>query len=534
MEPASRIARCLAECRTLLSSSGCTSVKQAVEEACSRLEQPMQLAVIGKISSSKSTLVNAILGQAEVVRTGQMEETFNVSWLKYGSSRSPIRVVFKDGTSREVARSDWSRWTSHQEENTLKEQVKYIEVAYEHEILKKINIIDTPGLDAHSTIDSLNTIAFLKEVRPDAVVMLFTHGSIAQNILSILNDFQHFGQTDLSYTFSPLNAIGVLAKADLIWSASRAENQPLEDGERVVASLYANPAVKKSLYAIIPLSAQLSLLSATISEADLGALRPLAAQEEGLWLEMLSSPDFFADEEYRVGVSPDVRAALSQKIGLYGLYVLLLALKADPGLSKEAAAGLLKRSSGFDKFLFLLHTHFGERAQLIKVQNAMQRLLAVCKRTRTESREAREMKKIETVQTKINTLLLSLHAYREIALLADIYEERVALPADQKEEFLAVCGERGPSVTDKLGLPAATPVEAMQERIKNRALYWRKQYNLCSWLDPVRADAIKVLMQAYNALYAEVEEAAGERAAALETLRRTALFFYGQEKEVSL
>ena len=53
-----------------------------IQEALERLSRPMQLAIIGKISSSKSTLVNAVLGKEEVVRTGQMEETFNVSWLK--------------------------------------------------------------------------------------------------------------------------------------------------------------------------------------------------------------------------------------------------------------------------------------------------------------------------------------------------------------------------------------------------------------------------------------------------------------------
>ena len=40
----------------------------------------MQLAIIGKISSSKSTLVNAILSKDEPLPTGQKEVTFN-GWL---------------------------------------------------------------------------------------------------------------------------------------------------------------------------------------------------------------------------------------------------------------------------------------------------------------------------------------------------------------------------------------------------------------------------------------------------------------------
>lgn len=93
--------------------------------------------------------------------------------------------------------------------------MKFIEVFYNHEILKRVNIIDTPGLDALSQIDSKNTIAFLKEVHPDAVVMLFIK-SIAESTMSILQDFQGVGTGD--FNLSAMNAIGVLSKADTIWS----------------------------------------------------------------------------------------------------------------------------------------------------------------------------------------------------------------------------------------------------------------------------------------------------------------------------
>ena len=127
-----RILQLLRECESILSGVEDVSLSQEIKKSQERLMQPMQLAIIGKISSSKSTLVNAILGQAEVVRTGQMEETFNVSWLKYGDSNSDINVVFKDVNVSSVPRAQWAQWASHQEKNVLKEQVKYIEVFYEH------------------------------------------------------------------------------------------------------------------------------------------------------------------------------------------------------------------------------------------------------------------------------------------------------------------------------------------------------------------------------------------------------------------
>ena len=92
-----RILQLLRECESILSGVEDVSLSQEIKKSQERLMQPMQLAIIGKISSSKSTLVNAILGQAEVVRTGQMEETFNVSWLKYGDSNSDINVGITSG-----------------------------------------------------------------------------------------------------------------------------------------------------------------------------------------------------------------------------------------------------------------------------------------------------------------------------------------------------------------------------------------------------------------------------------------------------
>ena len=253
-----KIMQLLRECNDILSRVDIPTFSDELKKSEARLMQPMQLAIIGKISSSKSTLVNAILGKEEVVKTGQMEETFNVSWLKYGDSNSNINVFFKNGDIKSVPRSDWAKWTSHQERNVLKEQVKFIEVFYNHEILKRVNIIDTPGLDALSQIDSKNTIAFLKEVHPDAVVMLFTK-SIAESTMSILQDFQGVGTGD--FNLSAMNAIGVLSKADTIWSVMEPEKDILSIGDRVIrTTLYDKyPEVRKSLFTILPVSPLIGL-----------------------------------------------------------------------------------------------------------------------------------------------------------------------------------------------------------------------------------------------------------------------------------
>ena len=142
----SKIADCLSECKQIMSTSRWMSnTQKSICDVDSRMREPMQLAIVGRISSSKSTLVNAILGKAEVVRTGHEAETFNVSWLKYGDDSAPIIVHFKSGKTQTIARNEWADWASHQGQQSLKAEVKYIEVTSSYEMLKYINIIDTPG-----------------------------------------------------------------------------------------------------------------------------------------------------------------------------------------------------------------------------------------------------------------------------------------------------------------------------------------------------------------------------------------------------
>ena len=160
---------------------------ETLERSIKKLHEPMQLAIIGKISSSKSTLVNAILGKDGVMATGQMEVTYNVGWLKYGAPESDIIIHHKDGSPDSYRKpEEFLRWTIESDgRKELLNNVSYIETFDDAEILREINIIDTPGLDAVRGQDSQNTLDFLKHVRPDAVIMLFTN-SVAENTLKVV------------------------------------------------------------------------------------------------------------------------------------------------------------------------------------------------------------------------------------------------------------------------------------------------------------------------------------------------------------
>lgn len=528
-----RLMQCLLDCKNTNELGNCVAISKSIDQAIEKMSDPIEVAIIGKISSSKSTLVNALLGESEVVRTGQMEETFNVSWIKYGDTNADIKVVFKDGVTKMVPRVDWVRWTSHQSSNELKERVSYIEVTYKHEILKKINIIDTPGLDALSEIDSKNTISFLKKVHPDAIVMLFTK-SIAESTMSVLNDFVSVN-VDSSFTLTPLNAIGVLAKADTMWSVMDPQKDVLNEGKRVISkTLYEKyPEVRHTLFDIFPLSSLMGLASSTIDDNDVVSLRCLAQINNSALLELLSSPEFLFDEDYDIDVTSVERERLWHKFGMYGLYVLISYLKQNTLANRYDLSQELKRKSGFENFQRMVLLHFGDRANLIKAQNSVANIRKACQKERLRRDiTTQEINLVDDIEKKLLSVLLSIHEYQEWAYLTKIYTGKEKASEDIINEFLLICGEKGATAYERLSMPASSTVSDLKKKAIERALYWQRRYNVYSMTNPSSASLIKVMQMSYNVIIEELDRADTQMQDAKRILNECMQFVYGKSVNV--
>lgn len=145
-----KLHQCLCYCRSLIEDDN-SGILQSINESIQRLEQPMQLAIIGKISTSKSTLVNLILGQKDIVATDGKELTYNVNWLIPGNENADIEIVFKDGSKAYRPQSEWKLLSNRPACDTNENsellncinKIKYIRVPYACDMLKDINIIDT-------------------------------------------------------------------------------------------------------------------------------------------------------------------------------------------------------------------------------------------------------------------------------------------------------------------------------------------------------------------------------------------------------
>lgn len=520
-----KLSTCLQDCLAVAEEGKIVSLKNMLNDTICAIDSPLQLAIIGQISSSKSTLVNALLG-AEIVEMGWKETTYNVSWIKYGSSDNDIKVVFKDGNTKMIKRAEWESW-SNQSAAQLKEEVLYLEVTYPHETLKRINIIDTPGLGSIKEIDSKNTIDFLKKVKPDAVLLIFTQ-AIGKTAMDVLKDYQNAGGGD-SFRLSPLNAIGLYAKIDSIWLSDNTQI-PIEKANEVINSnIYKKfSEVKRSLHTIFPICAIAGLAAKTISNSDFQTIRKFTSIPEDKLNKLFSSTARFEDDDISAytDVSCEIRKNLRKKYELYCIFSIIKYINHNPDCTIAMLRNHLMQISGLRKVENRLLMHFGDRAVLIKMQNIAKRIIRECEHIRQSVVAKQYADQIESI------ILCTLHdikEFRELDYMAQIYEgDTSSLDSDALEEYKTLCGDKGYSIQQRLqfpdGVDCQTMIKKAQQRMKDAN---KKAYVSHLSSDNANKELYMNLYDSYTILIQRITEMQQRKQRAEQDLNIIQSFFYG-------
>ena len=132
---------------------------------------PIDIMVIGKFSTGKSTFINALLGE-NLLKMEETPTTAMITKICYGE-KDIIKVVFDDNTEKICSQKEFDILTvteGEKEKNSYK-NIKYIERQLPCEQLKKFTVIDSPGLDAYRKDDEKITRNFIKNV--DTLILLF-------------------------------------------------------------------------------------------------------------------------------------------------------------------------------------------------------------------------------------------------------------------------------------------------------------------------------------------------------------------------
>ena len=241
------------------------------------LDRPLLITVMGEFNSGKSTFVNALLGE-EVAPMGITPTTATINLLKYGRELGG-RVVYRDGQSRAVP---WAKVPALLRGLDAAEvqRIKVVEVLYPLDVLQRVNVVDTPGLNSILPEHEATAREFIAQA--DAVIWLFTVDQAGKaSEREALQSIRAAGK----------KILGVLNKIDRIdamaqWAEQLAPATPPPAGEPLAAILahLNDPAtgLVELLEVIVPFSGREALLGRRQGDAERLQRANLPALEQAL------------------------------------------------------------------------------------------------------------------------------------------------------------------------------------------------------------------------------------------------------------
>jgi len=344
--------------------------REAVATVRARLLSPLRVAVAGSVSSGKSTLVNALLGQ-RVAPVDAGECTRLVTWYRYDHHQH-IEVQRRDGTVHTVPFASGTRIPD--ELGAPPGDIARLVVHLSNERLRDITIIDTPGLNTvtdeneRATAEALGLGDGTREAgdsqvaMSDADALLFLTPHVRESDVAVLERFRAlFDASGLSSA----NAVGILSKVDRL----APDGDPWPVAHRLATA--ARERLSAVVSEVVPVMGLLAETSATdhFTEDDAYALAALAGMDELDLEDALLSPQDLLDAEVP-DVSRDRRRRLLSMLDLHGIAV---GVELVQGGARGAGALLrgFRERSGLVPLTTTVEAGFARRASALKARGGL-------------------------------------------------------------------------------------------------------------------------------------------------------------------
>ncbi|SFF04530.1 dynamin family protein [Blastococcus tunisiensis] len=452
-----------------------------------RLDGPLRVALVGRVKAGKSTLLNALVG-ARVAPTDAGECTRVVTTYRHGAVPRVTRLD-ADGTARRLPVHRVAGGLELDLAGAAPQEVDQLVVDWPAPDLEPVTLVDTPGTSSLSVDTSARTHAFLDEEdrMPGADAIVYLTRQLQPDDVSFLAAFQsRSGAGGSSAT-----TITVLSRADEIGSGRL---DALHAADEVAHRMSGDPAVQAVSSAVLPVAGLLALAGRTLRHGEFVALRSLAHAPPADVESMLLSADRFCRAQAPVPVSATVRAALLERLGMFGVRLSIALVRAGMPDARALAEELVHRS-GLAQLQAHIAERFTERSELLTAEAALRTVEAVLRATPLPGDDA--------LWRELERLRLAAHAPVELALVAASEEDGV-LPAELRTEARRLLGAHGGSPATRLGLVDHASEQELRSVAVETITRWQAR-----GADPLapRAtrDAIAVVVHSCEAVLAELD-----------------------------
>jgi hypothetical protein len=485
------------ECDTMAGEVSGTPQAGEVREVRTRLDEPIRIAIAGRVKAGKSTLLNAMVGE-RLAATDAGECTRIPTWYRHGESYKVV-AIRRDGEPKELHFTRDDGRLDIDLGFLAVEDIERIEVEWPLDALREGILIDTPGLASLDDRTSVRTRELLG-LDPDRT-------SQADAVLYCL---RHLHRTDAEYLgafldrsvagASAANAVAVLTRADEI-GAGRPD--ALDSANRIARRYAGDPRVRAMCAAVVPVVGLMAETGGSLTEGEAATIRDLAAQTDAELAEQLVSADRFVAAAS--AVPQEHRAALLDRLGLYGIRVAV-------GNARQAAAEghrataidlgrQLVRQSGLAGLAAAMIRHFVPQGDALKARSALLGLRAAARRVAESDPELgeRQLGRLERLEAAAGELLVQ----RIRFLLAS---GEVQLSADRLEEAEFFVG--ADDLPERLRLPPDADSAMALGKLERLVDGWRVLSG-GGLLDPLTAETVDGLVRIAEGLHQTIRDGSG-------------------------
>lgn len=427
---------------------GNSAAASVLEEATTRLAEPLRVAVAGPPQSGKSTLVNALIGE-DVAPAAPTDgpSTFT----SYQDGPEPRAWWFaEDQRPHEVAlvrTTPGLRLSTGAAQQTASEHVRRAVIEWPSRALRRTRFIDTLGLLAAPEVFH----------EADAVLYLTTH----------LDD------TDLNFLWAgrglrgpsvfPVHTIVVLSRADAT-AGGRAD--AMLTARQLARRRRREPRVGALCQDVIAVSPLVGHAARTLREEEFRVLAELARWPRAGLEPHLLSADRFTAPGALPGVTAEQRDEVLRRLGLGGVRLAVTLTRTGCG-TRAALAEKLQEYSGLKDLQSAVAELFTTRRATLKARSA---LTVLDQLLRTEPAPG-----LGEHLAEIELLSAELHPFRELRLLSALRSGRVDLTPETAADARRLLGGVGTSVGERLGMPAEASADDIYAAAYAAAERWRQE-----------------------------------------------------------